>query len=311
VTAAEARGTTAIEVPAVDRDLAGLYGPNSLTWRVNREAVLLLASGPRALLLQLAHPLIAEGVDQHSDFRHDPWSRLERTIRSFLKIVYGSAAEARGEIRRLNAYHRAIVGPIHDLGARRRFGPRYDARDPELSLWVHATLIDSTLAAYHAWIEPLTAGDRARLYDETRPIGRAFGIPESILPVDIDAFDRYYAAMRSPDGPIHPTDTARRLAHDVLYPRMNALIPFLGWVPPVLYAWTQWPSLALLPPDLRREFGIAWNPGHQAVADALAFGLRFGRFAFPTWLRWFPAAIRAEQRIRAAAELDEVGGLDL
>ena len=95
-----------------DRELVGLYGPASQTWRVNREAVLLLASGPRALLLQLAHPLIAEGVEQHSDFRKDPWTRLERTIRSYLTIVYGSGSAARAEIRRLNTFHRGIVGPV-------------------------------------------------------------------------------------------------------------------------------------------------------------------------------------------------------
>src|SRR5438552_17656782 len=102
----------ALRILQADADAAGLYGPHSETGRVNREAVLLLASGPRALLLQLAHPLIAEGVDQHSDFRHDPWTRLERTIRSYLRIVYGSTADARAEIRRLNGFHRTIVGPV-------------------------------------------------------------------------------------------------------------------------------------------------------------------------------------------------------
>ena len=77
-----------------------------VAWRLNREATLLLGAGPRALLMQIAHPLIAEGVDQHSDFRADPWRRLRGTLRSYLAIVYGSTATARAEIRRLNALHR-------------------------------------------------------------------------------------------------------------------------------------------------------------------------------------------------------------
>jgi uncharacterized protein (DUF2236 family) len=261
------------------------------------------------LLLQLAHPLIAEGGEQHSDFRRDPWTRLARTIRSYLTIVYGTTPVARAEIRRLNAYHRTIVGPVHDPGARARFGPEYDARNPELSLWIHATLIESVVASYEAWFEPLPADRRARLYQETRPIGRAFGIPEGLLPPDIDAFDRYWAAMRAPSGPVHPTDTARELARFVLHPRLDALIPPLGRVPPVLYAWTQWPSLALLPADLRAEFEIPWGPGRAAVAAWLTFGLRAGRHLFPERLRWFPLAVRAEDRL-AAAEADRLAGDD-
>ena len=109
---------------------AGLFGQGSEAWRLNREAMLLLGAGPRALLLQIAHPAVAAGVAEHSDFRADPWRRLAATLRSYLTIVYGTTAVARAEIRRLNALHRAVVGP------------GYSARDPELALWVHATLID-------------------------------------------------------------------------------------------------------------------------------------------------------------------------
>src|SRR5262245_52257480 len=94
------------DMDAAATEAAGLYGPDSEAWRLNREAVLLLGAGPRALLLQIAHPLVAEGVDQHSGFREDPWSRLAATTRSYLTIVYGSASQARAEIRRLNALHR-------------------------------------------------------------------------------------------------------------------------------------------------------------------------------------------------------------
>src|SRR3954451_23151993 len=92
-------------------DAAGLYGPGSEAWALNREAMLLLGAGPRALLLQLAHPSVAAGVADHSDFRADPWRRLLGTLRSYLRIVYGTTGAARAEIRRLNALHRAIAGP--------------------------------------------------------------------------------------------------------------------------------------------------------------------------------------------------------
>ena len=107
----------------------GLFGPDSEAWRLDREAMLLLGAGPRALLLQIAHPSVAAGVEEHSDFRTDPWRRLDGTLRSYLTIVYGSTASARAEIRRLNELHRGISGP------------GYRARDPELALWVHANLV--------------------------------------------------------------------------------------------------------------------------------------------------------------------------
>src|SRR5215471_16837379 len=91
-------------------DLRGLYGPGSEAWVLNREAMLLLGAGPRALLLQLAHPSVAAGVADHSDFRTDPWRRLQGTLDSYLRIVYGTATAARAEIRRLNELHRAITG---------------------------------------------------------------------------------------------------------------------------------------------------------------------------------------------------------
>ena len=128
--------------PSRSEDIAGLYGPGSEAWRLNREAMLLLGAGPRALLLQIAHPLVAEGVDQHSDFRRDPWRRLQGTLESYLRIVFGTTAAARGEIARLERLHRRVTGPVVDPEAVRRFPGRYEARDPSLSLWVHATLVD-------------------------------------------------------------------------------------------------------------------------------------------------------------------------
>ncbi len=284
-----------------EAEAAGLYGPASASWRVNREGVLLLASGPRALLLQLAHPIIAEGVNQHSDFQRDPWTRLERTVRSYLRIVYGSTTVARREIRRLNGFHRTIVGPIEDPRSLARFGERYDARDPQLSMWVHATLVESVATAYEAWVTPLSPDERRRLYEESLPIGRAFGIPVSLLPADIDAFNRYFADMRSSSGPVHPTPRARELARSVLSPTLDALIPPLAWVPPMTYGWLQWPAIALLPADLRTEFEIPWGTGHAAVAAWLKAGLRLGMRLSPDRLRWFPQARRAYDRVARAA----------
>lgn len=276
---------------------AGLYGPGSEAWRLNREAMLLLGAGPRALLLQVAHPLVAEGVDQHSDFRADPWRRLEGTLRSYLAIIYGTAPRARAEIRRLNALHRGIGGPVRDQGARAVFGPAYAAREPELSLWVHATLVDSTIVANDRWIGPLARDRRARFYAETLPIGRAFGIPDDLLPADLDAFDRYVAEMLAPSGPVHPTVVARDIAAAILRPPLRPIVPALGWVPAATYRWTLWAAVGLLPPAVRAEFRLPWGWRERLVSAWLVAAWRTWRPMLPGSFRSMPQAMAADRRV--------------
>ena len=293
--------------------LDALYGPGSAAWRYNREATLLLGAGPRALLLQVAHPLVAEGVAQHSDFRTDPWGRLAGTLRSYLRIVYGGPDAARDEIRRLNRLHARVTGPVLDEGAAARHGDRYRALDPELSLWVHATLIDSLLVVTEAWTGPMPADDRARFYAETRPVGRAFGVPEDLLPADIDAFDAYVASMLAGEGPVHPTATARELARSILSPPLEGVIGgrvkvilgsaaeparrLLALVPQPAVDALLLPAVGLLPARTREEYGLAWGSAERAIEAWLVTGWRFWMPRLPTSFRWFPQAIAADERV--------------
>jgi uncharacterized protein (DUF2236 family) len=270
---------------AIDPEVAGLYGPASEAWALNREAMLLLGAGPRALLLQLAHPQVAAGVADHSDFQADPWARLDGTLRSYLRIVYGSRTAARAEIRRLNALHLTIAGP------------GYRARDPELALWVHATLVDSTIAVADRWLEPLSRERRARYYAETVPIGRAFGIPADLLPADLDAFEAYVAGALGPDGPVRVGPLARELAEVVLHPPLGPVAPILKGLPAWTYAWTLWPSVGLLPSSVREGYGLRWGPLERAVAGWLVASWRMWRPILPAGFRQMPQALAADRRI--------------
>jgi uncharacterized protein (DUF2236 family) len=273
----------------------GFYGPGSEAWRLNRESMLLLGAGPRALLLQIAHPAVAAGVDEHSDFRADPWARLLATLRSYLTIVYGTTVSARAEIRRLNALHRGIAGR------------GYSARDPELSLWVHATLIDSTIVANDAWLEPLSRARRAAFYSETRPIARAFGVPEALLPVDLEAFERYVARMLAPGGPVQVSATARELGRAVLEPPLAPLAawmprgaaagPWLARVPVGAYAWTLWPAVGLLPTRVRQAYGLPWGNRERLISRWLVAGWRAWRPLLPEGFRQMPQARTADRRM--------------
>jgi uncharacterized protein (DUF2236 family) len=262
----------------------GLFGPESEAWRLDREAMLLLGAGPRALLLQLAHPLVAAGVAEHSDFRTDPWRRLDGTLRSYLRIIYGSTSAARGEIRRLNTLHRSITGA------------GYDARDPDLSLWVHATLVDSTIVVNGAWAGPLSRERAERFYEETKPIALAFGVPAAVLPEDLDAFDAYLADQLGRDGPIRVGLTAKILAQAILHPPLPGVLARFG-LHPRLYDWALWPSLGLLPPAIREEYGFDWGWRERAIAAWLVASWQAWNPILPPAFRQMPQALAADRRV--------------
>src|SRR5919201_1183445 len=143
---------------------AGLFGPGSVTWRVNREGVLLVVGGA-ALVLQVAHPLVAAGVAEHSNYREDPWGRLYRTLDLTTKIVFGSTEVAEEAAARIRHVHGRVHGETTEPGGRYPAGTPYDARDPELLMWVHATLVDTSLLVYTRYVGPLSIGEQQRYYE--------------------------------------------------------------------------------------------------------------------------------------------------
>src|SRR6516165_7519627 len=134
-----------------------LHPPGSITWGIGREAVLLLGGG-RALLLQLAHPAVAAGVAEHSDFRSRPLRRLLRTLKLTLSLSFGTRAQALAAARTINRTHQRVRGP------------GYEATDPRLLLWVHTTLVESTFATHAAFIRPLSVEERAAYYRESQVV---------------------------------------------------------------------------------------------------------------------------------------------
>jgi uncharacterized protein (DUF2236 family) len=264
----------------------GFYGPATQMWRINREAVL-LGSGPAALLLQIAHPLVAEGVAAHSDFRADPFKRLRRTLRTTMDLVFGDGAAAEDAVRRLNGIHATVRGDVADPAARAATGASaYRAMAPELLLWVQATLIVTSVRAYERWVGHVTADERERFWQEARSVGTRMGIPLDVSPPDWPGLEAWFTTMLRPGGPITVTPTARQLAPDILRPP-------LPLVPPMLIDLAALPGLALLPARLREEFGVAWTPRHERSADWL-------RHAVRAWVRVVPSAWRAMPQARAA-----------
>ena len=220
----------------------GLYSDDSITRRVNRENILLLGGG-RALLMQLAHPKVAAGVDEHSDFRAHPVRRLRRTVRMTMAIVFGDKATAEAAARAVNRVHGRVRGE------------GYHAMDPDLLLWVHATLVDSALVTYETFVHKLTPREREDFYQESKVLGELLRIPPAHFPHRLRDFHAYMAAMVE-SGPVRVTEQARALGRLVLRPPVR-LLPGAAMIPFEVI------TAGLLPAALREQYELPWGASQR------------------------------------------------
>jgi uncharacterized protein (DUF2236 family) len=271
---------------------AGLFGPGSLTWRVNREGVLLLGGGA-ALTLQVAHPLVAAGVAEHSNYREDPWGRLYRTLDLTTKIVFGSTEVAEEASQRIKHVHGRVKGVTKEDGGRYPAGTRYDARDPELLMWVHATLVRTAVDVYTRYVGPLSVAEQRDYYEEQKLLGEKFGIPRDRQPEDYAAFNEYFAGMLESDR-IAVTDALR----DVVDATLRPDLPFV--LRPLVEA-VNVATVGLLPEGLRAELGLKWTPTRRRVFDASRVVLSAALPILPRVMREFPPARSADRRVRRVA----------
>jgi uncharacterized protein (DUF2236 family) len=224
--------------------LAGVFGPDSMLWRVDREAAVFLGAG-RALVLQLAHPFVAAAITERSPVLDDPIGRFHRTFRTVFTLVFGTLDDAVFAARRLHRLHAGIEGP------------RYRANDLAALLWVHATLTESALVAYDLVLPPLTSAEREAYYAETRLFAGLFGIPEAAVPANWREFLAYMERMQQA-GELAVGPEARRLAQAILSGTRSWLrVP--GWYRAL--------TGGLLPATLRTEFGLPYGDAERRAAE--------------------------------------------
>jgi uncharacterized protein (DUF2236 family) len=260
----------------------GYFAPDGAARRVSRELALMLGGG-RALLLQVAHPLVAAGVAGHSGYREDPWKRLEGTMNAVWAIVFGTRAEADRAARRVRAMHGKVQGTLTAAAGPFAAGTQYSALDPELLLWVHATLVDTALLVHGRWVRPLPETEQAAYYEEMKTCARLFGTPDEVLPRSLADFRDYMGAMlASPQ--ISVTGTARDIGRAVMHPPLPLpLRPAMEWANLV--------TAGLLPDRLRRDYGLAWDPGRAAlVAASREWTRHVAMRLLPDRLRTVPAS---------------------
>ncbi len=269
-------------------DDEGFFGPGSAIWRVNREGVLLLGGG-RALILQVAHPLVAAGVAEHSNYREDPWGRLYRTLDTVLKMVFGSTAVARAAGERLARVHSRIHGKTTEPGGRYPAGTVYEASDPDLLMWVYATLVDTAMVVHRRYVGPMSVAEEKRYYSDQMTLGEHFGIPRDRQPQTIDEFRDYFASMLASDR-IGATDALRDVADATMNPPLPRVTkPLVGTLNLL--------TAGLLPDRIRADLEIPWGPRRERMLSASDAVLRRTLPVLPSLLRDVPPARSAEVRM--------------
>jgi len=257
----------------------GYYGPESVTWKISREAAILLG-GARAVLMQLAHPLVAMGVSEHSDYMSDPYGRTWNTFLLGQMLTFGSSGTARSAARTINHLHKHVYGTLPAEAGAYHSGTHYTARDPELLLWVQATLIDTILLMYSLLVGPLSANEQEQYYQESKVMGRLLGLAAAHMPQTVQDLQQYVNDMVYSDR-LAATPQARRLAQEVLFP------PTPRFIRPLLHLHLQM-TCALLPPPIRTIYGLEWGPWRQQAFDLSTLGIRTIVPHLPMSLRELP-----------------------
>jgi uncharacterized protein (DUF2236 family) len=244
--------------------LRGYFSETSMLWRIHRERAVAL-SGPRALLMQAAHPLAVSGLLAHSTALDEPYDRLARTAETMHAIWFGSRADADRAARRVRAMHRRVSGRLKTPAGPYDAGTPYRADDPELLLWMLYTLVDSALVLYRTYVGPVSRDAEAAYWDDYKVVGRLFGLRKRDLPATLEDLHAYGDQMIYGDR-LLVTDWARERARKIV------LEPPVPWIARPLRETVNFITITLLPDPIRRQYGFSPVPPPRLRRALVAAG---------------------------------------
>jgi uncharacterized protein (DUF2236 family) len=254
--------------------IAGIFGPGSISWRINRESALFLGAG-RAALLQLAHPWVATALDQHSSLMNNPIARFHNTFRIVFTMIFGSAGQAFAASRSLYQLHTRVRGELPSAVAGYARRSHYEANSLPALIWVYATLVESAVLAYE-WVLPaLNDADREAYYAESKVLAGLFGIPADALPADWRAFGDYMREMCASDA-LGVDERARAMAQGLLSGAGS-------WVKPP--RWYRALTTAWMPQKFSEGFGLEFGDAEERAVEK-------ARRLLPRIYRSLPSSIR-------------------
>lgn len=266
----------------------GIYGPGSMMWEINKYPFSAMQGSGRALLLQIAHPWVTNAIDEHSKTREDPVGRGNRTFTHVGRMIFGSLDQALDSARVVYRLHSQIRGRLLQGSPATPAGADYQANEVAAAVWVHATLWDTSARMYELFVRPLTAEEKERYYQETRRFAWLFGIPDSALPADWNAFQAYCDAMY--EGPdLQVNANTRELAGFLFHPKQKYLRAGMKWITQV--------SAVTLPPRIAAEFGLVNDAQTRRRVARVAAAMRAVHRHAPERLLLNPTCVEAQARL--------------
>ncbi|MGX6449351.1 oxygenase MpaB family protein [Patulibacter sp. S7RM1-6] len=261
----------------------GLFDDHAMIRRVHRERAVVL-HGPRALLLQASHPLAFAGFWGTTAAKEPEkaYPRLQRTAEAMATAVFGPADAAEKMGRRIRAVHGKVRGTLPHAAGPWPAGTQWRADDPELLLWILAALVDSALVVYERFVRPLRPEERDAFWRDYRRVGELFGLRQEDMPQTITQFDAYVAEMLASDR-IEVMPEARAAGRRIV---LSPPVP-LQYRPALELANEV--TASLLPPRVRKGFGLRWDPARDLAVSAVGtWSRRLLRPVLPTALAWTP-----------------------
>jgi uncharacterized protein (DUF2236 family) len=259
----------------------GYFSPESVVRRLGNSPVTPFLGGGAAVLLQVAHPLVACGVVEYSGYDQNLWRRLVGTLRALYLITFGDREEAEQAGARVQALHAGVHGRTQEQLGPFPPGTTYAASDPDLMLWVHATLVYSSLAAYERFVQPLSERERELYHEEMSLVARLFGTPAEVLPASYGEFVGYWESQLAGDT-LAVTQLARKVADVILAAPLPAPLRLLA--PAHRLATTH-----ILPPRLRAEYALRWTPLHDLALPLAGASVRYGTAPILSLVERLPA----------------------
>jgi uncharacterized protein (DUF2236 family) len=233
-----------------------LIPADSVSWRVFKNPASVFIGGVTAVLLEFGEPRVRDGVWQHSSFRTDPLTRLQRTGLAAMVTIYGPRSKAEAMIAGVVRRHDRVAGQTSE-------GESYHANDPVLLDWVQATAGFGFTEAYHTYVKSLGADERSALFTESRPIARRYGAVGA--PASQEELDALFDAMR-------PRPVASPIVFEFLEIMRQA--PILPAPARPLQKVLLKAAVEILPAWMRErlELGSAWslNPVERALVRTMA-----------------------------------------
>ena len=263
--------------------------PGGITWTIAGERLALLA-WPRAILLQVAHPLVAAGVAQHSGFRSSPFApfaRLHATVGAMRQLTFGTDEEAAAVVRRILGIHDRVNGTLREGAGTHAGGSRYSAHDPALLLWVHATLLDSHVRILEQVLRPFTPDERDRYCREAAVFASVLGAAPDDVPRTWQELQDFIAAQIE-SGRVTVGADARALAPAILRPAF-------GWLLWPLQSAGELVTIGSLPPAIQRGYGFTWNARRERRCQRVLATLRALRTLTPDLVARWPEARRERE----------------